>query len=375
MTTEAKAVLVLGATGEAGSAVVRGLVATRGFRVLGAGRDPDKLSALAALADDLSVLRLDIRDRGALADALSQAGLVINCVGPYLGSGAQIARAAIDARVAYLDLASEQEHYRRLLQLNQASHAAGVPVLVGAGAYPGLSGIVLAALLRAHPDAEAAEMALIAGPHADAQAGRAQAISGLLELATPLEALEGGQLRRIVPGRRRVFGFPAPFGARPVMAWPQLEVLHLAATGQLRDLSTFVALKGHVPPPRVLLRALGSLRPTPGSAVLRACERVLALRRARARPATDPTTNHGAMVIALRAGATAHTATALATDLAAATAWLPVYIAQRWAAGELDACGVRLPMEVLSPEPVLAALRRADGPFALSGDGLGSDDE
>lgn len=368
MKAEAGAVLVLGAYGEAGAAVVRGLVATRQFRVIGAGRDPDKLEALAALDGDLSVLRLDIHDRDALTNALSMARLVINCVGPYLDSGVQIARAAVESGAAYLDLASEQEHYRRLIPLDEVSRAAGVPVFVGAGAYPGLSGILLGAMLRAHPDADAAEIALVSGPHAKASAGKAQAVSGLLELATPLEVLEGGQLQQITPGRRRTFDFPTPFGPRPVMTWPQLEVLHFAATGQLRDLSTFVALEGHIPPPRALLRAIGWLRPTPGSAVLRACERVVALRRERARPADDPATNHGAMVLTLRHGAGEHTATVLVRDLATATAWLPVYAAQRWASGDLDARGVLLPMAIFEPTSILAELRqREDELFVLTG--------
>ena len=353
--------MVLGAYGEAGSAVARGLAATKLFNVTAAGRDQKKLDLLVGSNADVSGLRLDIRDRSALDDALLGANLVINCVGPYVGMGADVANAAIAARVPYFDIASEQEHYRRLLSQDSACRDSGGLVLTGVGAYPGLSGIMLKALLKKIPNAQSGEMALITGHHADPSVGHAQEISGVVELAYDLMDLNDGKLRRITPGVRRDFEFPLPFGAAKVMNWPQMEVLSLAATGTFRDFSTFVALGGEKLPSRLELRLLRALRPTPESRVLAMCARVLEKRRSRALakpPPKDAATNHGAIVITIRDGGNAHTASAVVNDLPGATAWLPIYAAKEWAAGKLDKSGVAIPMDVFDPEHVLAELKQ-----------------
>jgi len=366
---DARPVVVLGAYGEAGSAVVRALAATKAFEVVAAGRDAAKLAALQRTGDGLSTLQLDVFDAQALAAALRTAGLVINCVGPYVRSGLLLARAAVEAKVAYLDLASEQEHARQLRALDSSARQAGTPVLTGVGAYPGLSGILLQALLRRHPGAQSVELALVTGAHADPALGAAQAVSGVMELAFPLTELEDGRLVEVVPGERRSFDFPQPFGPTAVMRWPQLEVLSLAAAGRVRDASTFVALGGEALPARTLLRLLRRLRPTPGSRVLAAVTRLLAARRRRQKPHRPAeTTNRGAIVVVLREGDEVHTASASVQDVAAATSWLPVYAAKRWAEGGL-APGVAIPLEVFQPQRVIDELRAdpSGATFSLQG--------
>jgi len=231
MTT--RTVLVLGAYGEAGAAIVRELCATNAFDVIGAGRSREKLSALARGGEALRTLQLDITDQHALVRAVGDAELVINCVGPFISAGAQVAQAAREAGAACFDIASEQEHYRRLRALDAGPGQDRGLILTGVGAYPGLSGILLKSLLSRFPDSESAEMAIITGPHAAPSAGGAQSVSGVVELAFELSDLRGGRLHRLRPGRRRRLEFPAPFGARAVLTWPQLEVLAAAEAAGL----------------------------------------------------------------------------------------------------------------------------------------------
>jgi saccharopine dehydrogenase-like NADP-dependent oxidoreductase len=172
-----RTVLVLGAYGEAGAAIVRGLCATARFDVVAAGRNAAKLAGLARSIEGLSTCQLDITHDEALRDTMACAGLVINCVGPYIGTGAQVAMAALDVGIPYLDIASEQEHYRRLRAMQARCIEAGGLILTGAGAYPGLSGLLLKAMIQRHPGARGAEMGLISGPHADPEAGAAQSLS------------------------------------------------------------------------------------------------------------------------------------------------------------------------------------------------------
>lgn len=368
--TDSKVILVLGAYGEAGTAITRGLAATRAFEVVGSGRNREKLEILQSSCEDISVLQLDVADRRALDAALGRAGLVINCVGPYIGLGLDVARAAVEAHVPYFDLASEQEHYRRLQSLQDACrHSRGL-IVTGLGAYPGLSGILLEGLMRKYPGAESAEMALVAGHHADPAVGTAQHLSGIIELAYELTELTDEKLVRVRPGSRRRFEFPQPFGACNVMRWPQMEILSIASTGRLRAFSTFVALGGHEIPPPFVFDLLGFLRPTPNSLVLAACKRFAAgLTSSPTTRREVMATNHGAIVIVIRVAGTTKRASAVVSDLPAATAWFPVHTAKLWAAGELEHRGVAIPMEIFEPEPVLAELRKAAGRelFALNG--------
>ncbi|MCP5068782.1 MAG: hypothetical protein GY946_19650 [bacterium] len=366
--SNSKTIVVLGAYGEAGSAIAHGLAAEEQLNVVATGRDRGKLRRLRESCENLAIAPLDVHDGAALKNMLLEADLVVNCVGPYIGSGLEIARTAVQTGTAYFDLASEQEHYRRLRSLDAAGRQTGSLILAGVGAYPGLSGILLNALMNGFSNGFSGEMALISGRHAEPEGGAAQAVSGVIELAYALTDLENGQLRRVTPGGRKAFDFPEPFGSAEVMRWPQLEILALAATHRIRDFETFVMLGGEKPPPSLVLRALGYLSPTPGSWVLRQCKRVLNHRHVRSEPRTpDPMTNQGALIFVLRSAETTHTASVHVTDIPAATAWLPVYAAKQWAAGRLSARGLHIPMEVFDSDEVLAAIRSAGMGFRFQG--------
>lgn len=362
---EVRTVLVLGAYGFAGRAVTQRLAATGRFTVVAAGRNRSKLETLRQSGRAaVSVLPLDIDDRAALANALSTAQLVVNCVGPYIGRGSKVAEAAVNAGIGYLDLASEQEHYRRLQSLDAKCRQARVPVLTGLGAYPGLSGILLMALLRRHAGTQSATMALVSGPDSDRSTGAAQAVSGIIELAYEHAELVDGRLLSMHPGQSRRVRFPSPFGTMTVMRWPQMEILAAASAGTLRNFSTFVALGGRRPPPAMVLRLLSWLRPTPKSRVLEVCKSVMARRRAPNQ--ASGSTDQGAIVIVLDEHGAQITASVVARDLAAATAWLPVRTVMMLADG-LDVTGVALPMTAFDPDDVLADARTESELFVIDG--------
>jgi hypothetical protein len=364
-----RTVLVLGAYGEAGAAIVRGLCATARFDVVAAGRNAAKLAGLARSIEGLSTCQLDITHDEALRDTMACAGLVINCVGPYIGTGAQVAMAALDVGIPYLDIASEQEHYRRLRAMQARCIEAGGLILTGAGAYPGLSGLLLKAMIQRHPGARGAEMGLISGPHADPEAGAAQSLSAVIELAYEHTALSKGRRLAITAGEHREFVFPQPFGQCDVLTWPQMEILAMAESGGLSDISTFAALAGERLPPWWIFRFLRLIQPMPGSFSLAVVRRVLAaLHARRSTVEADPTTNRGAMVLSLDTPSGTHVAEALVSDLEAATAWLPVYAATQWADGALTHRGVAVAMDVFSSEEVLRRLQETTpGLFKLTG--------
>ena len=354
-TTNPKPILVLGAYGEAGEAVVHRLVA-EGLPIVASGRRPTALERLASSCPSIETLQLDVQDSEALASATRAAGLVVNCVGPYIGTGLEIARVAVSQGCSVIDLASEQEHHRRLQSLVPVCQEKGVTVLTGAGAYPGVSGLLLRGLLAQHPEATSAELALITGPPAESGRGAAQMLSGLAELAHEHSVLAGGELVRVRPGSRRRFTFPEPFAERDVLAWPQLEILEAAAAASIPNLSTFAALGGHAPSPAFLLRAVSWLRPTTTSWSYALLKQVLPRLKRPAAP-NDPTTNQGAILVRVKESGHWFETSVLARDLRVATAWLPVLAAKRWASGDWDGGVVAVPMGFFDAVALTEAIR------------------
>ncbi|WP_134740515.1 saccharopine dehydrogenase NADP-binding domain-containing protein [Nocardioides sp. 503] len=135
-------VLVYGATGHTGQAVV-GALTERGLVAVLAGRDPDRLGALAG--------ELGVESRAFGVDAvpdLAGVGLVVNCAGPFADTALPLARAALAAGAHYVDIAAEQPSTLALLH-SWAGRAerAGVVVMPGVGFFGALGDLVLTSLV------------------------------------------------------------------------------------------------------------------------------------------------------------------------------------------------------------------------------------
>ncbi|WKG02979.1 saccharopine dehydrogenase family protein [Mycolicibacterium sp. HK-90] len=143
-------VLALGGAGAMGAVAVR-TAASAGTveHIVVADRD---LGAAEGLARELatgpvpvSARDIDITDDAALRDALAEADLVLNTVGPYYRFGLTVLRAAIDTGTHYLDICDDWEPTIQMLELDAAAAAAGVTAVIGMGASPGVSNLLAAA--------------------------------------------------------------------------------------------------------------------------------------------------------------------------------------------------------------------------------------
>lgn len=130
MTTNAPAMVVIGATGYTGR-----LVATEIRRLdqpfVIAGRNDEKVARLAAELGELALPRVvDVRDPESLSAVLTPGAAVINCAGPFTDLGEPVVRACIDAGAHYLDTTGEQG-FMRMVQTrhHQAALGAGVSVV------------------------------------------------------------------------------------------------------------------------------------------------------------------------------------------------------------------------------------------------------
>jgi short subunit dehydrogenase-like uncharacterized protein len=107
----AQRIVVLGATGHTGGLVAARLAA-RGGRPLLVGRDPHRLSALAARLGGLEHARADARDPETVARLLDARTVLVTTVGPFTTLGHGVLAAAIEAGATYLDSTGEPSFIR-----------------------------------------------------------------------------------------------------------------------------------------------------------------------------------------------------------------------------------------------------------------------
>lgn len=138
-------VLVIGGAGAFGSRLVTGLIETTPFNVVIAGRDLRRAAAHAATVakararatriDTATVTAAELRATGAF--------VVVDAAGPFQGADYRLARAAIEARLHYVDLADARDFVAGFGVLDVVARAAGVVALTGASSTPALSHAVL----------------------------------------------------------------------------------------------------------------------------------------------------------------------------------------------------------------------------------------
>ena len=135
--------LVLGGYGNFGRLIARSLAGGSGLEVVIAGRDGDKArSAAAALGCDAA--RIDADDpRLSEEIARCRAQIVISTAGPFQGKDYRVARAAIEARAHYIDIADGRDFVCGIGALDVAARTGDVLVVSGASSVPGLSSAVV----------------------------------------------------------------------------------------------------------------------------------------------------------------------------------------------------------------------------------------
>ncbi len=158
------AVLVIGGTGAFGSRLVDGLIASRDFAVVIAGRDLARTRAKATASGGRArAVRLDTATVSAEALRATGAFAVVDAAGPFQGADYRLARAAIAAGMHYLDLADARDFVAGFGALDAEARASGVVALTGASSTPALSHAVLDRLTRGWTRIDTVEIAISPG--------------------------------------------------------------------------------------------------------------------------------------------------------------------------------------------------------------------
>ena len=138
--------MVLGGYGFFGARISESLASDLSIRLLVAGRDLAKATALAARLKlpPSQAVAIDANDP-ALADLLRQSRVdtLIHTAGPFQAQKYTVATAAIHAGCNYVDLADGREFVAGIDSLDAAARARGVTVISGASTVPALSSAVV----------------------------------------------------------------------------------------------------------------------------------------------------------------------------------------------------------------------------------------
>lgn len=134
-------ILVLGGSGEMGSAAVADLVARTDHEVtVGDIRTEAAGALLRRLGASERVVRVDVEDTGSLAAALAETEVVLNAT--YMRHNVPVTDAAIAAGVHLVDLGSYYPETLQQLDRHAAAEAAGCRIVPGCGVAPGLTNIL-----------------------------------------------------------------------------------------------------------------------------------------------------------------------------------------------------------------------------------------
>jgi saccharopine dehydrogenase-like NADP-dependent oxidoreductase len=139
--------LVLGC-GEMAQVAIDDLVRRAAFEevVIGTRRRRAADDFLVTLGDpgptDVSVHEIDVQHTAELVELMRGCDSVCNLAGPNYLNAVPVAKAAIEARVPMVDVSDDWEATLEILDLHNQAVEAGIPVIVGLGASPGVTNIM-----------------------------------------------------------------------------------------------------------------------------------------------------------------------------------------------------------------------------------------
>ncbi|RMF14899.1 MAG: NAD-dependent epimerase/dehydratase family protein [Candidatus Dadabacteria bacterium] len=205
--------MLYGATGYTGRLVIRAALA-RGHRPVLAGRNADKLAALAR-AHDLDFVAVGLDETTALREAVGRVEAVFHCAGPYIETGAPMRAACLAASTSYLDLTGELPCLQDAFEDDKAARAAGIAIVPAVG----FDVVPTDCLLRHVSDAVGGATRLDVAIAANARPSAGTAKSALGVLAEGAAIRRDGRIVR-VPLASEVRKVRFPSGTRTVVLAP-----------------------------------------------------------------------------------------------------------------------------------------------------------
>jgi saccharopine dehydrogenase-like NADP-dependent oxidoreductase len=188
------------------------------LHLLLAGRDRQKLQATQKILGSNPAAKTDVVpcDIGSgLLESLHsrRPDAVIHLAGPFQAQDYGVARACLQARVPYMDMADGREFVAQFSSLDAAAREKGIPLITGASTVPGLSAAIIDATLREFSQLQAIDYGISAALQSGLGAATLRAV--LSYCGKPYEILEDGKRTTVYGlGRPRYHDFPTPLNRR-----------------------------------------------------------------------------------------------------------------------------------------------------------------
>ena len=107
--------------------------------------DPERLSAKLRDSDKTTLVKMDVGDHAGMVKAFKEVNVVINTAGPFYKTAVPVARAAVEAKVNYIDICDDYEGTEILFNsdIDKLAKEAGIIVLTGMGSDPGTNNVLV----------------------------------------------------------------------------------------------------------------------------------------------------------------------------------------------------------------------------------------
>jgi len=140
--------IVIGGAGGMGQGVARDLIKQEKITKVTLGdiiTDPKRLQEKLRASGKISLVKIDVNDNDGLVSAIKEHDVVINTAGPFYKTAVAVARAAVEAKVNYIDICDDYEAVPILFSsdIDKVAKEAGVTVLTGMGSDPGTNNVLV----------------------------------------------------------------------------------------------------------------------------------------------------------------------------------------------------------------------------------------
>jgi len=140
--------VIIGGVGGMGQGVARDLIKQEQVtKVILADLypDPERLAPKLRDSEKASLVKMDVNDHDIMVSAFKEVDVVINCAGPFYKTAVPVAKAAVEAKVNYIDICDDYEGTEILFnsEIDKMAKEAGITVLTGMGSDPGTNNILV----------------------------------------------------------------------------------------------------------------------------------------------------------------------------------------------------------------------------------------
>lgn len=140
--------LIIGGVGGMGQGVARDLVKQEQVEsviLADLYPDPERVSPKLRDSEKTTLIKMDVNDHNIMVESFKEVDVIINCAGPFYKTAVPVAKAAVEAKVNYIDICDDYEGTEILFNsdIDKLAKEAGITVLTGMGSDPGTNNILV----------------------------------------------------------------------------------------------------------------------------------------------------------------------------------------------------------------------------------------